>query len=246
VNEGQIKIAQEVGTGNLEPKASMSVINNEQPEVSAMDVQREELQRLKDEAERATHELQKQREQVKRAAEDRELQLLEQEGEQLRALDALNAERESLDRQKRTALILQEGAIRMVNKMPNEPGGCLEVHLDDSQCRLVEPFAEVAHAESGGSTAIDDAKTKEGVPSEEDADDEVWDLDWAVLDNSEPEETRAEGEAERKDEQTFDKLSTPDQSKDEGLEVNAVHPSFPLVASNGDSVNSASEPKEGE
>merc|ERR1719219_1705548 len=103
----------------------MPVVNTEQPEVSTMDVQREELQRLKDEAERATHELHKQREQVKRAAEDRELRLLEQEGEQLRAMDALNAERENLDRQKRTALILQEGALRLVNKMPNEPGGCL-------------------------------------------------------------------------------------------------------------------------
>jgi len=260
VNEGQSLIAQEVGSGKVEPKASVPIVNeqpeisamdvvpivNEQPEISAMDVQREELQRLKDEAERATQELHKQREQVKRAAEDRELQLLEQEGEQLRAMDALNAEREHLDRQKRTALILQEGALRLVNKMPNEPGGCLEVQLDDSQCKLEEPYAAGAHAESGGSTAVDDAQTKEGVPSDEDADDEVWDLDWAVLDKSEPDQTRAGGKAESKDEQKVSELSAADQSKGEGLAVDAVRPSFPLVASDGDTENNASEPKEGE
>jgi len=243
--EGESQIMQKVGSEKVGPKASMPSVNNEQPEVSTIDVQREELQRLKDETERATRELHKQRELVKREAEDRELQLLEQEGEQLRVMDALNAERENLDRQKRAALILQQGALRLVNQMPNESGGCLEVQLDDSQCRLEEPHAESSHAESGGSKAVEDGQTKEGVPSDDDADDEVWDLDWAVLDKSEPDETRAKSEAESKNEQKSDELSATEQSKDEGLAVDAVNPIFPVVASNGDIVDAVSQPTEG-
>merc|ERR1712087_1016912 len=108
-----------------------SVSAEREDQSAELERQRADLQRMQSEVWEAAEQLKEQQEASKKLAEDRELRMLEEEGEQLRIADALRAEGDRLHQQRKSVALLQAGALRMLDSASARPeGGCLEVAFD--------------------------------------------------------------------------------------------------------------------
>eukprot|EP00811_Abedinium_folium_P032918 NODE_5923_length_1721_cov_6.303011.p1 GENE.NODE_5923_length_1721_cov_6.303011~~NODE_5923_length_1721_cov_6.303011.p1 ORF type:complete len:417 (+),score=101.68 NODE_5923_length_1721_cov_6.303011:171-1421(+) len=87
----------------------------------------EEVERLREAAEEAKYELERQREVSRSLAEERELHVLEEEAEQRRMANTLRDEWARLEQQRRTVTLIQQSLLRA----GEDKGGCVEMKLDE-------------------------------------------------------------------------------------------------------------------
>jgi len=99
----------------------------------------------------AEQELERRQEVARLAAENRELQLLEEAEEQRRVGEALKEEQERLEQQRRAVQLLQQSLIQssVPDTRPGTEGACIEMSLDDSSCAVTEMAAPEALDLSG-------------------------------------------------------------------------------------------------
>jgi len=135
---------------------------------AALEAERAELQRLREEIDEAAKDLEARQLAAKKAAEERELQFLEEESEQMRLASLLKEEEARLAMQRRSLGMLQQAMLKGgAESRPEGSGGYVELSMNDSG-------VEDGHADAPAAAQ----STGEGVEKE---DDEVWDLDWSAV-----------------------------------------------------------------
>jgi len=196
--------AQDLQHVELRTEARCSGEQEPQVELRLLKEQRAELEQLRAKTIDATHELMTMQDDAKRAADERELRLLEAEEEHFRIGDALREEQESLERERRKVMLLQRSLLAnasvAAHSLDSTHTKCLEVTLDDPQSdgdagspantkghRPEDAAAGKAVLEDTGADAEDRFGMEEGNEEEEeeeegeDAEEEVWDIDWSTL-----------------------------------------------------------------
>mmetsp|Transcript_46828 Transcript_46828/g.111411 ORF Transcript_46828/g.111411 Transcript_46828/m.111411 type:complete len:755 (-) Transcript_46828:75-2339(-) len=153
--------------------ASDDISNRNLQHEQELQEQKAELQRLQEEAAEAVKELEQQKEAARRTAEERELQLLEEEAEQRRIADALRDEEARLRQQKKSVLMLQQSLLRRSISPKQEGGGCINMEMDDSACAVVEA--------SQDNTMLGEQDDHDAEAADASDEEEVWDLDWSSI-----------------------------------------------------------------
>ena len=142
------------------------------PATKAVEAEREELQRLREEVEAAAKELEVRQQAAKHRAEERELQLLEEESAQMQMASTLKEEEARLDMQRRSLGMLQQALFKGATEA--KPAGLMEHSLNDEDAHEESQNAEAAtSAQSAGEATHPDDASEAG--------DEVWDLDWSAV-----------------------------------------------------------------
>ena len=163
------------------------------PATKAVEAEREELQRLREEVEAAAKEMEVRQQAAKHRAEERELQLLEEESAQIQMASTLKEEEARLDMQRRSLGMLQQALFKGATEA--KPAGLMEHSLNDEDTHEESQNAEAAtSAQSAGEATHPDDASEAG--------DEVWDLDWsAVCKDEGPPQAREAGKESGKETQ---------------------------------------------
>jgi len=174
----------------MEAEAKNEEIQRLENEQAAQMLAREEAK-----AASAIQELASQQEALRRAAEDRELRVLEEEAKHMRIADSLHGEQQRLEIQRRSILLLQRSLTDTITDSGLMPKSsvCVEMMFDDAGVleELAPQHGTVGHP---ARRSVDGAgDTRNGVvdadrgasdsgnePVSEEAE-AIWDLDWSQL-----------------------------------------------------------------
>lgn len=155
------------------PKES---VEEPSPTSIALEAERADLQRLREEVEAAAKDLELRQEAAQRSAEERELQLLEEESAQMKLASSLKDEEARLRLQRRSLGMLQQAILKAADR-PSHGGYVEHTMNDDAEPAEGQDVLEVERArgdEAEHATLHD--------PTD---DDEVWDLDWSSVEHRE-------------------------------------------------------------
>jgi len=153
------------------PKES---VEQPSPTSTALEAERADLQRLREEVEAAAKDLELRQEAAQRSAEERELQLLEEESAQMKLASSLKDEEARLHLQRRSLGMLQQAILKAADRP--SPGGYVEHTMNDGEA----DGQDVLEAERARGDEAERA-TLHGHTD----DDEVWDLDWSAVKHGE-------------------------------------------------------------
>ncbi|CAE7350646.1 unnamed protein product [Symbiodinium sp. CCMP2456] len=155
------------------PKES---VEEPSPTSIALEAERADLQRLREEVEAAAKDLELRQEAAQRSAEERELQLLEEESAQMKLASSLKDEEARLRLQRRSLGMLQQAILKAADR-PSHGGYVEHTMNDDAEPAEGQDVLEVEHArgDEAERAALHD-------PTD---DDEVWDLDWSAVEHRE-------------------------------------------------------------
>ncbi|CAE7244237.1 unnamed protein product [Symbiodinium sp. CCMP2592] len=144
------------------------------PTSTALEAERVDLQRLREEVEAAAKDLELRQQAAQRSAEERELQLLEEESAQMKLASSLKDEEARLHLQRRSLGMLQQAILKAADRP--SPGGYVEHTMNDGEADGPDVL-EVDRARG-------DEAERATLHGDTD-DDEVWDLDWSAVKHGE-------------------------------------------------------------
>lgn len=149
------------------------------PATQALEEERAELQRLREEVETAAKEMEVQQQAAKQRAEERELQFLEEESVQMQMASTLKEEEARLEMQRRSLGMLQQALFK--GATASAQNGYMEHSLNDEDA---QEHREQGPGQAAGAGKVSLADDSEG--------DEVWDLDWSAVSAAQKASTSSE------------------------------------------------------
>lgn len=141
---------------------------------TALEEERAELQRLREEVAAAAKEMEVQQQAARQRAEERELQFLEEESAQMQMASTLKEEEARLEMQRRSLGMLQQALFK--GATASAQNGYMEHSLNDEDAQDAQD-----HREQGPGQAANADAGKVSLDDDSEPGDEVWDLDWSAV-----------------------------------------------------------------